>query len=1102
MFTRLKMLKCICWSVLVLLVFIPKLYAQRPAGVGLKTVPHTVVYKLKPQYGQLARTSQSAGGSLQNALQKVGARQVQQKFPEAAATQAANTRKAAPAVDLSLIYELKYTGNLSFEQVQQVLMGTGLVAYVEPLYLREPLHQPNEPASDSTKTTQFYLKVVQAYEGWAVEKGDTNVVIGVLDTGFRLTHNDLKTEVKHNYDDPVDGIDNDGDGYIDNFSGWDFADKDNNVDDDTPWRGHGTGVAGVAAGATNNGTGLASLGYRTKFLPLKVFSSVPNGPFGGYEAIVYAANKGCKVINLSWGGEGHSQYEQDIINYAVLEKDVLVVASAGNTNKLADFYPASYDNVLSVGGTDAKDVKYKDHTYSYQIDLTAPSANIYTASGASDNSYGGAYGTSFSSPIVAGSAALVRASYPELSARQVAERMRVSADHIYNLGGNQAYLEKLGKGRLNVKKALKQQNLRAVRCTSYALALSTQIPTAGSKVALDASFLNYLAPTSALEITLTSTSPHVTIERGTLPLGRVATMATAHTDLKPFIMNIAEEAPSNHKVMLRLGFKDGDYEDFQYISLVINPSFVTLTANSLHVTLNNAGNIGYNGLNFKQGVGVKYKGGPSLLFEGGLIVATDAGVVSDNLHNEKWMNDGDFKPVGTVRLRYDTPLATQEARSLMEAAGENKAGVRVKQVGSAWMEDPDKDYVILEYQLTNITSDTIQEVHAGLFADWDIGNYMENAAAWHAPLNLGYAYNTNASLPYAGIKLLTKDLPIYHAIDNLGGNDSTVTVDDGFSDAEKFKIISGGVSRLRAGNKLGNNVSHIVGATVVDLAPGETRIVAVALLAADNLAQLKAHAAAAQQKYETIKSGPVPSPLVQGICSGSPVMVKPDKGSIYNFYADSGKTELLGAADALPIGVLSENRTIYVSNADSLFESAAAPYNYVIAQEAMADFRLSQDFAKVGSDIKLINGSKNATILEWNFGDGTTSTEANPSHRYQNAGQYEVTLTATDSLGCTQSIISRQVQVFYDKVTVYPNPASEYVALTLTEPIDWNDSARSPRMTLTDLTGKTISPPSYTSGPDTNSFYFDVSKLAAGVYIAHITYENKAYVQRILVRSH
>ncbi|MCJ8166590.1 S8 family serine peptidase [Pontibacter sp. E15-1] len=1097
MFPKLNLQQRFAVPLLLTLLSVTLGFAQRPGGTGDRTEPHKVVYKLKPVAGPLARTTQPGSEKLSQALQRIGAREMRQRFPERrqAYTQA---RKASPTVDLSLIYELQYADAYTLEQVQRVLLGTGMVAYVEPLYLREPLTQPNDPSADSLKTSQYYLKLVQAYEGWAVEKGDTNVVIGVLDTGFRLTHDELKTKVKHNYSDPVDGVDNDGDGYVDNFTGWDFADNDNNVADDTPFTGHGTAVAGVAAGATNNGKGIASLGYNAFFMPLKVFSAVENGHFGGYEAIVYAADKGCKVINISWGGTGKSEYEQDIINYAVLDKDVLIVAAGGNTNKLLDVYPASYENVLSVGGTTDKDVKYRDFTYSYRIDMVAPGTNILTSTISSDNAYGGVYGTSFSSPIVAGSAALVRSKYPQLSALQAAERLRVTTDNIYNLPGNAQYTELLGSGRLNLKRALKATNLKSVRCTAHGLAQRTQTPFAGSKVSFETSYRNHLSPTSALEVTLTCSSPFVTVERGTLDLGSLATNATASSGSRPFILNIAEDAPMNELVYLRLGYQDGSYTDFEYVSLVINPSYVTLTANSLHVTLNNVGNLGYNGLNFTQGVGVKYKGSPSLLFEGGLMVATDAGMVSENLHNEQWQNNAGFQSASSLRLRHDTPLATQEARTLMAATGPSQAGVQVKQVSSAWMDAPNQDYVILEYQVTNVTEETIGQVHVGVFADWDIGNYLQNAASWDNALKLGYVYNTQVPMPYAGLKLLTNGAPIHHAIDNIGGNDSTVTVDDGFSTAEKFKVISRGMSRKSAGGKQGNSVSHVVGATLNGLVPGETRTVALALLAADNLSQLKTHAAAAQAKYITIKSGPKPSGTRLALCAGSPVLITPDKGSSFRFYADQEKAALLGAGSSFAISALQASRTVYATNADSLFESQPVPYAYSIPAEAEADFTLGQGFGNAGSAVPLTNTSRQASSFHWAFGDGTTSSEANPTHTYPLSGVYTITLTATDSLGCAQSMTSKQLQVYADKLTLYPNPVSGSLVLNLPGPVQQGNSATVPVLTLTDIMGKVMTPPYYTEG---TMLHYDVSRLAAGVYIARIRYSESSLTERVLVQN-
>ncbi|WP_172798076.1 S8 family serine peptidase [Pontibacter akesuensis] len=1054
------------------------------------------MYRLKPQQPRLMRSGQENG--MRQALQRIGAEQVQPKFPAIAAKQAiATARQAAPSADLSLIYELKYGTAHTFEEVKTALMATGQVAYVEPLYIREPFHQPNDPASDSTKTTQYYLKQVQAYGGWAAEKGDTTMVIGILDTGVRLTHQDLQSKVKYNYADPVDGIDNDGNGLIDDFAGWDFADKDNNVADDSPWTGHGTAVAGVAAAATNNGTGMAGMGYNARFMPLKIFSSHPNGPFGGYEAIVYAADNGCKVINLSWGGTSYSQFEQDVINYAVLEKDVLIIASAGNTNADLDFYPASYENVVSVGGANNKDVKYKDHTYSYKIDLISPSINIYAPSAAGDTKYGNVGGTSFSAPTVAGGAALVRHHFPDLNARQVAERLRSSTDNIYTLEGNKPYLEMLGTGRFNLKKALTTPDLKSIRCTKLA-PVAKQNLAAGKTIRFAAEFINLLAPTTALEVTLTSLSPYVTVKQSDVNLGSIGTMVSASTEGKPFVLKIEDNAPIFHKVYLRLGFKDGDYESFQHFELVINPDFATLNANNLRLTLNSLGNIGYNGLKMQQGVGVTYGEGASMLFEGGLMVATEAGVVADNLHNADWQNDNNFTPLHLTSQHFETPQADQEIRSLMETKVTGHPLVEVKTVGFAWADAANQDYVIIEYQITNRSSDTIQQLHTGLFADWDIGRYTRNIAAWDSQLQLGYVYNPEVQLPYAGIKLLTPEQQvIYHAIDNIGGNDSTVSVDDGFTNEEKYKIISNGTSRLRAGGKTGNNVSHVVGGTSINLAPGQVKTIAFAVLAGHNLEALQQHAQAAQQKYISIRTGPLPVATAFEACLSGPAVVAPEGGSNFNFYADADAKNFLGTGKYFTIPSTAQNTTIYAANADSMFSSMAVPMEIQVIPAPKADFSFLTEYPQVNAVVQLKDRSQDATAWEWDFGDGTTSTAQHPQHAFQKPGSYNVKLTVTDKLNCQRHTISQTIAVFDTAPKLYPNPVRDYLAITLTRPLT-ADASTAPMLQLTDVTGKAVSV-TFLSADNTN-FKYDLSTLAPGVYFARITYLGKTFVERVLVQ--
>ncbi|MBF9255432.1 S8 family serine peptidase [Pontibacter sp. 172403-2] len=1106
MFTSLIIRRWWVFEALLFLLPAQPALAQRAGTTASPTRPYTVVYKLKSTAN--ARLASPAASRLQAAYAQIGAKGIRQKFPKVAPP--ANARVATGTVDLSLLYELTYNTRQSLQQVQRILMSTGAVAYVEPVYLREPLQQPNDPAADSTKASQYYLKLIQAYPAWEVSQGSSDVLIGILDTGARFTHQELKDKLKHNTADPIDGIDNDNDGYTDNYQGWDFADNDNNPSDDPKSsKGHGTAVAGIAAAATNNASGIAGTGFNSMFLPLKVFSSRGSN-FGGYEAIVYAADKGCKVINLSWGGEGHSQFEQDIINYAVINKDVVIVAAAGNTDKGAplNIYPASYDNVLSVGGTTAEDIKVANHTYSYNIDLTAPALNVLSLSVTNDTGLViESEGTSFAAPMVSGAAALVRAHFPELNARQVMERLRMTTDDIYQLAANQPYLEMLGKGRLNMKKALQATGVKAVRCSSFAMA-DKQIPYAGATIAIDADFVNYLAPVQNLQVQLTSSSPYITVTQGNLQLGSLGTMVSADNSRQPFQVKIAGDAPYNADVTLRLGFSDGAYTDYQYFTITINPDYVTLDANNLKVTINSMGNLGYNGLNLAQGDGIQYKGGASLLFEGGLLLATDTMHVSDNIRDEQYVSDGDFTSTSAAHLHEATPLAAQEARAVMHDAypSDQNVGVQVKHIAYAWSEEPDRNFVILEYHIKNLTDASIKKLYTGIFADWDIGAYTSNAADWDSTNQLGYAYNTMVAMPYAGIKLLTKNEPSYYAIDNIGGGAGTLAIEDGFTSEEKFTALSGGVARTRAdGGGHGNNISQVVGGAIDNIAPGETRVIAFALLAGDNLEELQQQATAAQLKYSRIKTGPVPLALADTACAGSTPTWTPEHGSNFNFYADAEKKQLLGTGTYYTLPALTAATTIYAANADSVFESAAVPGTFSLPVAPVAAFEVSPAAIFPGTTVNFSNKSINSKDWRWQINNQEPVSARDLAYTFQEPGTYEVKLVASARFGCAETSTVKVIHVqetsaeaIAATLKMYPVPAAESVTLRL---LPDKAAGRHPSIMLTNITGKAIHPQvQFDSFPEATAS-INLKGITPGIYFVHINYSNTSLIRRLVVQK-
>ncbi|RAK66140.1 S8 family peptidase [Hymenobacter edaphi] len=843
---RLLVTACVCFALAFSSAAQPSAAA---GGAPSPTLPGTAVLRL------------AAGaqiGQLEAALRQLGASGLEQKFPRALPP----SQERPGSVELRGIYQFRYAAGLPLGKVRQQLLSTGLVSYVEPLYQRAPLYQPNDPLADSTianqAATQYYLQKTQTYRGWDLDRGDSTVVIGITDTGTRFTHQDLRGQIKLNYADPVDGIDNDNDGYVDNFRGWDTADRDNDPSVGPPYGGHGVLVAGCAVARPDNGKGLAGVGFNCRYLPLKIYPSTAAGSFGGYEAIVYAADHGCKVINVSWGGTGgKSQYEQDVINYAALNRDAVVVVAAGNANAELDFYPASYDNVISVAGVSPTDRQVL--TYSYRVTLSAPGDFILTTSADHDSAYVAVGGSSFACPIVAAAAGLVRHRFPQLTAAQVAAVLRRTTDDIYAVPGNTTIAGRLGSGRLNVRRALSLgPNQQAVRIRAQRLSRPRLLPTDTARLTLTAE--NLLLPVQGLTLTVTSLTPELTVTSGPTTLGSLATGGTA---LAPVQLRVAAGTPINTRGVLRCRFTAaGGYQDDQYVTVALNPDYVVLTANDLHLTVTSRGNLGYDGTNNEIGASITYRNSPLLLSEGGLLVATGPTRVMDRLRSAPlYTTDYDFFTRQAIRM---VPLTTahQQASgtfqdSLPSLSRGRTLGVRVRQRALAYAAPAaDRDYAIVEYTVRNASADTLRPLHAGLFMDWDLpAEAARNVAAWDSTRLLGYVANaaqpTAASL-YAGVRLLrpdTRAVASYYALNNNAGSTAPVYFGDGFSSAEKFLTLSNRARQRTAGGSFGADVSHVVGAALGRLAPGDSVVIAFAVLAAPSLPQLQAAADAAQIRY-------------------------------------------------------------------------------------------------------------------------------------------------------------------------------------------------------------------------------------------------------------
>jgi thermitase len=302
----------------------------------------------------------------------------------------------------------------------KVYSANARVAYAEPDFVAQAVSSPDDPGFGD----QWGMVKIRASEAWDVTTGSPSINIAILDTGVDLDHPDLANKLISNT----------------NFSTSGSADD---------VYGHGTHVAGIAAAMTDNGIGVAGLGYSSTIMNVKVLSDAGAGSYSWIASgIIWAADNGAEVINLSLGGSSASSSLEDAVNYA-WSKGVVVVAAAGNSGNTTPFYPACYANCIAVAATDVNDVRASWSNYGDWVDVAAPGLSIYST--LKDYGYGYKSGTSMASPHVAGLAALLFTMVGDsngdgLFNDEVRSRIEATCDDIGIVG--------IGSGRINAYRAV------------------------------------------------------------------------------------------------------------------------------------------------------------------------------------------------------------------------------------------------------------------------------------------------------------------------------------------------------------------------------------------------------------------------------------------------------------------------------------------------------------------------------------------------------------------------------------------------------------------------------------------------------------------------
>jgi len=739
---------------------------------------------------------------------------------------------------LSLIYQLTYTGDVEEIDVIRKLKKLPITKYAELYLLPKLVYTPNDTdATDPLKN--WHLTMINAFSAWDINKGDTNVVIGITDTGWDPTHPDLLANCKVNYADPINGADDDGDGYIDNYLGWDLGEDDN--DAIIGASSHGSHVTGLAAAVTDNIAGVASVGFNSKFLPIKI-SNTSGVLTAAYQGIVYAADHGCFIINCSWGGYTSGLFQKDVIDYATINKGSLVIGACGNDDGENKFYPAAYDGVLTVAASEQSDLKKNNSNYGYYVDISAPGEAMWSTKGSGTWGYNG--GTSMAAPVVAGAAAVVKAQFPSYSNQQVAAQLRATADNMNAL--NPTYIDKLGNGRLDLFDAL-SGSAQFVELTSKTITdNNNEIYEDGDTLNIVGTFTNYLSAINGLNVTLTSFSPFVNVVDGNTSLSNMNTLDVTTNVSDPFLVQVLSGAGTNEEILFRATISNGSYTINEYFTVLINPNFINIAENQVSSSITSNGRIGYIDNTNLFGLGFSYNG-EQLLYESGLMIGDASNRVADCVRGSGGQ-DEDFGSIQNVQFNppyvsaldlighlNDDPMLTTS----MDISIEHKA--------YAYSTAPDDKYIIVSYKVKNNGSGPLLNLHVGLFADWDIQDAYKNKSGYDAARKMGYVHSLEPDTIYAAIKLLSNLSALNYSIDYVAGGAGGIDMNAGFTTAEKFTTLS--TNRLSAGAPNGQDVMHTISSGSFVLNPGEEELIAFAIIAGDSLMDIQESADAAQTKY-------------------------------------------------------------------------------------------------------------------------------------------------------------------------------------------------------------------------------------------------------------
>ena len=738
----------------------------------------------------------------------------------------------------SLLSELSKVKKITFRmkidpfKMSQKYMRLSNVEYAEPIPKSTILaNETDDPELDKL----YHLYITNAFPAWELMTGDS-VVIGIVDTGIDFDHEDLENVVWYNpgetgmdeegNEKSTNGIDDDENGYIDDWRGWDFGSESGFDNDATYGSDHGVHVSGITAAQSNNGKGVSGICPLGIILPVKVGRDfgLDNPVNNEFEGLLYAAIMGADVINCSWGSPGYSQ-TNELVTEAATELGALVVAAAGNNNNEDKFFPASYETVLSVASSAEDDVRSGFSNYNTAVDITAPGSLVFSTE--PDDKYDYKSGTSMASPVAAGAAAVIKSQFPDYTPKQIKLLLEVNTDDIYDKNSN--YIGALGSGRLNLFKAISRETTSAIAIKEYTIASENKsdIIEPGTNNKLNISFENVLDSIGYLDLLIENDSFFpITFSSDEfnfteLSSGEIFTIENEIT------FTIPEDTPENYIFNISfIAYDNGEFLQRMTVSFVANPSYFNLENDETGTTITSNGNIGFNDFpNNVQGLGYQTSG-TNALFEGGFMITQKGNeYVADGIRNKSGNKSKDLFSIEKIKKDENQvySLITSKFTDKTDGFGTFDSlalGVDITQKTYQFTQSNLKKSILIKYELFNKNEFDLDSIYAGLFFDWDFSDGGSDDFIYFDTTNqtgiveiLGNNVNEKIGVKYHS------DIPFNcYAVDNASFDDE-MGIYDGFTEAEKQMTMTSGIGRVASRER--RDVSMVSAAGPMYILAGE-----------------------------------------------------------------------------------------------------------------------------------------------------------------------------------------------------------------------------------------------------------------------------------------